>query len=231
MGDISIMARRLTDDTIQYGWCGNGGYFCNVGDTLLNQYDSPEMVDYLFSLGELQFLGMPHSENGGYGFLHTTVLNNTPHSIGKSEREMFSQVAFADYGYFYDSDNRWYYVIPGPVRVKMPLMLINNNLDNRNQEFGFCKEVERTVTKNVLELFLSSSSAQEKMDLLKLDTEQLRFAFAERNYDMYNCWNKYGFVFKTLDDWCVIDCDEEYKNVIGCKLKLKSDTHIETINW
>ena len=69
------------------------------------------------------------------------------------------------------------------------------------------------------------------MDLMKLDTEQLRSAFAERNYDMYNCWNKYRFVFKTLDDWCVIDCDEEYKNVIGCKLKLKSDTHIETINW
>lgn len=66
---------------------------------------------------------------------------------------MFSQVAFADYGYFYDSDNRWYYVIPGPVRVKMPLMLISNNLDNRDQEFGFCKEVERTVTKNVLEFF------------------------------------------------------------------------------
>jgi len=31
MGDISIIARRLSDRYVQYGWSGNGGYFKTVG--------------------------------------------------------------------------------------------------------------------------------------------------------------------------------------------------------
>lgn len=27
MGDVSIIARRLPDGHVQYGWSGNGGYF------------------------------------------------------------------------------------------------------------------------------------------------------------------------------------------------------------
>lgn len=35
MGDISIIARRLKDGHVQYGWSGNGGYFKMVGIRLL----------------------------------------------------------------------------------------------------------------------------------------------------------------------------------------------------
>lgn len=42
MGDISIMARRLTDGHVQYGWSGNGGCFKNVGLRLLLWYQKPE---------------------------------------------------------------------------------------------------------------------------------------------------------------------------------------------
>jgi len=35
MGDISIIARRLPDKGIEYGWSGNGGYFKNVGISAL----------------------------------------------------------------------------------------------------------------------------------------------------------------------------------------------------
>lgn len=31
MGDTSVMARRLADGHVQYGWSGNGGYFRVVG--------------------------------------------------------------------------------------------------------------------------------------------------------------------------------------------------------
>ena len=31
MGDVSIIARRLADGHVQYGWSGNGGYFSMVG--------------------------------------------------------------------------------------------------------------------------------------------------------------------------------------------------------
>ncbi len=31
MGDLSIIARRLSDKYVQYGFSGSGGYFKNVG--------------------------------------------------------------------------------------------------------------------------------------------------------------------------------------------------------
>lgn len=53
MGDISIIARRLTPKMVQYGWSGNGGYYSAVGALLLEEYNTPERVEYLFSLGQL----------------------------------------------------------------------------------------------------------------------------------------------------------------------------------
>ena len=46
MGDISIIARRLRDGHVQYGWSGKGGYFRNVGRKLLDWYNTSEMVEY-----------------------------------------------------------------------------------------------------------------------------------------------------------------------------------------
>ena len=39
MGDISIIARRLGDGHVQYGWSGNGGYYSMVGARLLSGQD------------------------------------------------------------------------------------------------------------------------------------------------------------------------------------------------
>ena len=50
MGDTSIIARRLKNGHVQYGWSGNGGYFKNIGNRLLWWYQSPKDVEYLFSL-------------------------------------------------------------------------------------------------------------------------------------------------------------------------------------
>ena len=56
MGDVSIIARRLSDKYVQYGWGGNGGVFSAIGTRLWEDYNSPEMVEYLFSLGQLRSL-------------------------------------------------------------------------------------------------------------------------------------------------------------------------------
>lgn len=55
MGDTSVMARRLADGHVQYGWSGNGGYFRVVGLRLLVWYKAPEDVEYLFRLGQTMF--------------------------------------------------------------------------------------------------------------------------------------------------------------------------------
>ena len=68
MGDISIIARRLPDKSIEYGWSGNGGYFRSVGYLALT-YQDDEDVERLFELGELRNLGIPGSEHfHGYGW-------------------------------------------------------------------------------------------------------------------------------------------------------------------
>ena len=39
MGNSSIIARRISDKYVQYGFSGNGGYFRNVGLRLLIWYN------------------------------------------------------------------------------------------------------------------------------------------------------------------------------------------------
>ena len=66
MGNSSIIARRISDKYVQYGFSGNGGYFRNVGLRLLIWYNErksdeyPEyddLIEYLFSLGETSLIG------------------------------------------------------------------------------------------------------------------------------------------------------------------------------
>ena len=59
MGDTSVMARRLADGHVQYGWSGNGGYFRVVGLRLLVWYKAPEDVEYLFRLGQRKRKRLP----------------------------------------------------------------------------------------------------------------------------------------------------------------------------
>lgn len=63
MGDVSVMARRLPDGRIEYEWSGNGGYFRSVGKMIL-LYDTDELADDLFCLGQLSDVGFLHSEHG-----------------------------------------------------------------------------------------------------------------------------------------------------------------------
>jgi len=135
MGDVSIIARRLEDGHVQYGWSGNGGYFRNVGCKLLEWYNKPDIIEYLFGLGELSLLGAPGSEKGGFNLFQTHHCTGIPHNLGTTEREIFSRIAFVDYGYFYDLDEKWYYIAPHPFRLKLPLALLQNCLKYSEHEF------------------------------------------------------------------------------------------------
>lgn len=145
MGDISIIARRLEDGHVQYGWSGNGGYYKVVGVRLLLWYLEPEDVEYLFGLGQTALIGKRGSEYGGYRWIETHDLTGEPFWLDYSERSIFSRIVFIDYGYFYDLDHKWYYIIPGPFRIKMPLELIDQNVDERNFEFDFCIKVQLII--------------------------------------------------------------------------------------
>ena len=89
MGATSIIARRLENGYVQYGWSGNGGYFRNTGARLLEWYNEKDddLIDYLFSLGQMALIGEPESEQGGHAYLRTYALTGEQHYLGKTDTE------------------------------------------------------------------------------------------------------------------------------------------------
>ena len=87
MGDISIIARRLEDGNVQYGWSGNGGYFEIVGLRLLLWYQNPQDVEYLFELGQTSWIGKKGSEHGGLSGYESHQLTGEAFWLGNTERK------------------------------------------------------------------------------------------------------------------------------------------------
>lgn len=233
MGDISIIARRLGDGHVQYGWSGNSGYFRNVGMRLLAWYDDPEKVEYLFGLGEFKHLGKPGSEKDGYGWYYTTELTGDQHSLGLTEREIFSKIMFIDYGYFYDTDHRWYYIHPGPFRIKIPLMHIYYATDKgEKMEFERLKEIEQEIVQYMTGDYLSEDA--EFAALLKekaIIPEELHAELQQKDYPLCHLYDRYQEIYSYFDNWIFARTEDEDKRITQYILKKKTEKHIETIAW
>lgn len=228
MGDISVIARRLSGRYVQHGWSGNGGYFKAVGARLLEWYDTPEMVEYLFGLGQLKHLWEPHSEEY-MGSEICTVPDGMPHWVSPSEHSIFSKIAFIDYGYFYDADHTWYYVHPGPFRIKLPLALVEENLDDRSFEFSFLRQVEHLV----LDEMFSGRYAQclATSGLSPDELQKIQGTLAQDEHPLYQLWDRYRSVFQCFDDWILVRADGSGKNIGDIILQARGDSHRETIFW
>ena len=148
MGDISIIARRLSDKYVQYGWSGNGGYPGTVGACLWIHYNTPDMVEYLFGLGQLRSLSSPGSDHSSQFF--RTKPTGQSHWVGNGELDIYSKIAFVDHVYLYDSDERWYYIAPIIARIKIPLNIVLNHTNKSgilNQNFRLY--LERAAFKTI----------------------------------------------------------------------------------
>ena len=238
MGDVSIIARRLESGTrVQYGWSGNGGYFKMVGSRLLDWYNSQEKVEYLFNLGQLSILGKPGSENGGAPMFFTTELTNKPHWLGTSECDIFSKIVFVDYGYFYDLDNTWYYIIPKPFRIKIPLSYIEQNLDEKGFEFDEREKIASMVTEYILFQYYSTNSRFQKfvkkqypqgIDKIRSDV----FNSNDNTYSVFILYGKYDKILDYFDDWIVARTNIAKNQITGFLLKKKQKKErLETIYW
>ena len=232
MGDIGIIARRLKDGHVQYGWSGNGGYFKNTGLSLLKWYDNPDIIEYLFGIGEMEHLGPPGSENGGTSFLERTHPIDRPHNLGTSERQVFSKILFIDYGYFYDLDNKWYYIIPGPFRIKMPLELLMYHLNDEGYEFDYLIEIERRLLAYIFdEPAVSDPDVMTAVKSYDKDVQDIKKQVLENRFPHEEFFDKYKTIFKCFDDWVLCCTNEEETEIIGFKIRKKEDKHIETIEW
>ena len=233
MGDISIIARRLGDGHVQYGWSGNGGYYSMVGARLLDWYQDPKDVEYLFSLGQTGLIGRKGSEHGGYSFFESHRLTGEAFWLGDTERLIFSKIAFIDYGYFYDLDKKWYYVIPGPFRIKMPLELVGNHLDENGYEMHFREDIADMVLKYIFDEYRDThSDFNDFIEKEKYDMETVyKDIDAYGKLSMYKLFEKHHQIFAYFDDWVLIKTDDAYKDVTEIIVKKKEEKHIETCEW
>ena len=232
MGDISIIARRLGDGHVQYGWSGNGGYYSMVGARLLDWYQDPKDVEYLFSLGQTGLIGRKGSEHGGYSFFESHRLTGEAFWLGDTERLIFSKIAFIDYGYFYDVDNKWYYIIPGPFRVKIPLELIDNNLDEEANEFGYLKNIQKKIIEYIFgEYKLNNPGFADYLEERGYDAESILTELKAAAFGLYTMFEEYNPIFRYFDDWIVIKSDIECKKMNEIIVKKAESVHTETCFW
>ncbi|MBQ8518617.1 MAG: hypothetical protein IJ455_03290 [Agathobacter sp.] len=232
MGDVSVIARRLKDGHVQHGWSGNGGYFQIVGKKLLEWYVEPEMVEYLFSLGQLNYLGVPNSEKGGFAFMETHSLTGKPHYLGLCEDDMFSKIAFIDYGYLYDVDGRWYYIIPHIICIKIPLELIENNLDDRGYEFEYRKKIQKEIFTYILNEYREENSEFKTfLEINGYDNEQILQEYKNKTDVLNEFLSKHQAIRNYFDHWIVVEANEDFTEINGFRLKKRAERHIETSEW
>lgn len=213
MGCLGIIARRREDGTVQYGFAGNGAYFRRLGRILLWQYDTPEDVSGLFE-----------SETPA----------GEPYCESDTERSIFSQIAFIDHGYFYDTDGVWYHVNDGPFRIKSPLELVGNNLDRHEQEYDFLAGLDRQATEYVVNEYPKSDPEFAKI-LSGCDLEGFERDLREKTLSwdspMEMFYNRCREAYDYLDDWIVAVPDDECRHVTGFLVRKRERPRPETIDW
>ena len=230
MGDISVIARRRQDGSVQYGWSGNGGYFSTVGRRLLAWYNDPDMVEYLFGLGQMAELGPPFSERKKPYPSFRTIQTGEKHWITDSERGIFSKILFADYGYLYDLDECWYYVAPGPLSMKIPLKLIGNNLDNWGMEYSYLEKIEAMIADQIIRTYPEKDPAFAEL-LNGYDIEEIIKMMNETERPVYKLFDKYSDIRNYFYCWAVVIPDAECREVDRILIRKNEDKPIETIDW
>lgn len=239
MGDISVIARRLSDKHVQYGWSGNGGYPGMVGAYLWDCYNTPEMVEYLFSLGQLELLCEPGSEKSRS--IYRTTPTGEAHWVGTSEQEIYSKICFIDHAYFYDSDETWYYINIGTLHVKLPLetalcnIARNDILDNEfslHLERKVFDEVQRewyTGNEQFREHAMKLGYNGQRMAALGQKLEQVDGSLFD--YDNQELLESLRALYQFFDPWAVAVPDESRETIDTVILRPTSNPRIETIHW
>ncbi len=233
MGDVSIIARRLKDGHVQYGWGGNGGYYRNTGYRLLSWYEDSEDVEYLFSLGQTRLIGKKGSEYGGYKLLESHDLTGEPFWLGTSESDIFSKIMFVDYGYFYDIDENWYYINPREFNVKIPLELIHENLNEEYFEFDFLDEVKDKILRYIFGEYMESDPEfKQYLENEGYSIPKILDDIKENNkLSTYLLYKKYKPIVDYFDEWIKVDSNEKYSDISKIYVKKKTEKHIETCEW
>lgn len=190
-------------------------------------------MEYLFGLGQTKLIGKGGSENGGYRWVESHGLTGEAFWLGNTEREIFSRIAFVDYGYFYDLDHRWYYIIPGPFRIKVPLNLIEGGLDEDYYEFDYLRKLEDQILRYIFTEYMQENRDFEyyleqegcNPETVMTDIEK------DGQLNIWKLYDKYQNIWRYFDDWIVIKTNEDDTKIVGIVVRKREDIHVETCNW
>ena len=203
MGTHAVIARRVSPDVIQFGSVINDGYLEYVGFVLQMYYDTPEKVEKLFSLGQLEVLGAPGTEHNSAimdrntrTFCTRVWRDYCPHEICRSEKDINPKVIFTDYCYLFDSDNHWYYIKPDLLKQKIPL-----------------------------------AYALARMNYFRDNPESRPDILGKDSVDLCVRYEKNKSLIHYFDRWSVFDISKSSLPPVKVYLKKASEKHEETILW
>ena len=248
MGESSIIARRLPDGHVQFGWSGEGGNFQHVGRKLLDWYNTPDMVAYLFSLGQMERLVNPLADGDQYR-QRTTVPAGEPYFIGTSENDLFSKVMFVSFAYFFDTDGRWYYIQPGSFRIKVPLREVSEYLElaGKEMEFDLFRKIKAQILRTIADGWylndeefhvLADRNGFDRERALRLYEKILYTGDMSQNDEDYRYWqfpsqyfeeNQWLFCF--LDRWGVVKAVGDVTAPGEMMMRKRREPRAETIDW
>lgn len=120
-----------------------------------------------------------------------------------------------DYGYFYDSDHKWYYIHPGPFRIKIPLELISNNLDCEGYEFNYLQQIQVEIVKSMFRSYRAFDvDFNDFLECNEYDADTIVETITrEGTHALYHLYEQYRKIYEYFDDWIVIKSDNTYTDI------------------
>ena len=252
MSTHAAIAYRISPDLIQYGNILSDGGLYYVGWVLEYYYSKPELVKYLFSLGQLDILGAPHTEKNPSLFdskthtFCTRVIDGeyTPHKKCKKENEIHPDY-IADYFYIYENDE-WFYIKPGAVMQKIPLLyaLVRStylkefpkkrpNIRNKHDpDICVNYEMDMAFLKTLLHDYPKTDSTfKEMLDSSGLDIKQTISKFSKEDFPLNRFYDSHKDLINYFDRWCVYGWEEKEKPISKVHLRKATKEHVETCLW
>lgn len=156
------------------------------------------------------------------------------HSISTTEREIFNKRFNYENAYFYELDQRWYYIMAGPFQIKIPLELLSNNLDRTRYEYKFLRdEVELKLIEFMLREYRKEDLCFKTLCDDYLCEEIEMFTRGKHSPIDYFAVN-YRKIYNYFDDWVVAITNEDNTKVERFKIQPRNrivEQHKETIEW
>lgn len=148
-----------------------------------------------------------------------------------------------DVGFFYDLDNQWYYVFPGPFRLKIPMHLMVACVDTTRYgyvERDFLYEVDRLLMETIRRRYEEDEDGRTYLAGRGYDRDKFTESMGAvlRLEEAQPCQSRadllrerHPVIYGYFDNWAVVRPNQEWSAIQDILLRKKEDKHLETLYW